>query len=163
MKSYLFLPILCFSLLFSVNLKAEKPADSITTNKRSSDVAISYPQMDSIQVQEYLRQYKDSLQLDRFKLPKFDKDYKFRFNQPNDSTRMRRYFNPPQNKHPNPNFRAQKNNGTKPYVTHVGPDNMPVYVPEDGYIPNMKVEKGGNMPVKVPEGFEKKELSTPKK
>lgn len=163
MKRILFFTALFFSV-FAFGYGQSEETENKATNPSKSDRFPSVPFLkDSLKLQEQLNQYIDSLNLDGKSLyPKGD-FRKFRFNNPADSSKVKRYFVPPSNKYPNPNFNQPSNPKTGPYITHVGPDNMPVYVPEGGYIPIKKITRKGDMPVKVPDGFKENKENQPSK
>lgn len=153
MKTYTLLAAFVIAMLFPINISAQK-SNKFSTPKNSEEIAVPDFKLDSAAYQKYAKQFNDSLQLNQFKLPKFGKE-KYRFSLPNDSASSRRFYVPPTNKHPNPYFKNPALARDKARVIRVGPDNMPVYVPEGAYIPQKKIEIEDNMPVLVPKGFNK--------
>ncbi|NLO72001.1 MAG: hypothetical protein GX102_13870 [Porphyromonadaceae bacterium] len=135
----------------------EKDKNSRSNTVKSDKYPFNLNLKDSLELQEYIDYLIDSLKLDKPTNPKLKSDRKYYFNQPSDSSNIKRFFRPHSGKHPNPNFKLSDSERTKPYVTHSQLDNMPINVPEDIYLPTKKVEDKSNMPIKVPEGAEKTE------
>lgn len=142
MKNKLLFSILIIAIFNFTVLTAE--------NKNASKIK------NSTDFQHY-NELSDSLKFNgkAFKMPDSLKFKKFRFNNPKDSTKIKRFFVPPGNSHPNPNFKPKGKAKLKPYVTHVQPDNMPVYVPGRMYISTKRIEYKDNMPIVVPKNSPK--------
>lgn len=163
MKRIIFFTALLFTV-FTFGYSQSEKTDNKVTDPSKSDRNPSIPFLkDSLKLQKQLNQYIDSLNLGSKSLSLKGNVRKFRFKNPADSSNIKRYFIPPSNKYPNPNFNQQKTPQTGPYITRVGPDSMPVYVPGSGYIPTKRSEGKGNMPVKVPDGFKENKDNQPSK
>ena len=155
MKKILLFTALLFSV-FTFGYGQSGNAENENTNPLKLDRYPSIPFLkDSLKLQEQINRYIDSLNLDGKSLSPKGDIRKFRFKNPADSSIIKKHFTPPSNKYPNPNFKQPSLAQENPRIIHVGPDNMPMYVPGKAYIRNRKLESQDNMPMVKPKGFDK--------
>ncbi len=159
MKKFIYLFIICLlstTLSFGQNQTPQTCNPKLKIMKDSIEFKKHRQQLEKFNDKLNLYgfdQFKDSLKAKNHISPDLLKKWQERNKQPLDTTQWRNFPRTPKM----PQL-YKTDSVIRHYITRAELDNMPIYVPERGYIPNMKVESNDNMPVKK---FDKKEKEIP--